>query len=256
MTSWLKRHTTFGFRRAVNALVDETRAMRQHRRGLRKARTLRLPADARLQLGSGRQPKAGWVNVDLYAREGTDLALDVREDLPFPNNSFEIVYTEHLFEHLEYPRDARHLLQEALRVLKPGGRLSIVIPHFGELLHAYARGDREFFSDVRVHLHEGTPTLMHHVNYWFRQDGHHRYAYDEETLGRVMSEVGFESVSVRQFDPQLDSQLRHRLHSLYMEGSKPVGSPVRTPDREAGVEGTANRTPPGRATGPSSGVGV
>lgn len=256
MTSWLKRHTTFGFRRAINALLDEARAMRRHRRGLRKARTLRLSPDARLHLGSGRQPKVGWINVDLYASEGTDLALDVREDLPFPNDTFEMVYAEHLFEHLDYPRDAKHLLREALRVLKPGGRCSIVIPNFGDLLRAYVRGDRDFFAAVRVHLHEGAPTPMHHVNYWFRQDGHHRYAYDEETLGRVMSEAGFESVRVREFDPQLDSELRHRLHSLYMEGAKPVGASVRTTREETGMNEIAKRTPPDPVVGPTSGVGV
>ena len=225
--------------------------MRRHRRGVRTARTLRLPPDARLQLGSGRQPKPGWVNVDLYAVEGTDVALDLREDLPFPTDSFDVVYTEHLFEHLEYPRDARHLLREALRVLKPGGQFSIVIPNFGDLLHAYARGDREFFAGVPMHLHDGEPTPMHHVNYWFRQDGHHRYAYDEETLGLVMAETGFESVRGRDFDPQLDSERRHRLHSLYMEAVKPLRA-----ERRVGLEEAVKRTPPDPALRPSSGVGV
>jgi predicted SAM-dependent methyltransferase len=236
MTSWLKRHTTYGFRRAINALLEGGRVMRRHRQGLRRVRKLRIPPDARVQLGSGRHPKPGWINIDLYAIEGTDLALDLREDLPFPDNSIALIYTEHLFEHLDYPRDARHLLREALRVLKPGGTFSIVIPHFGDLLHAYARGDREFFTAVRLHLHEGEPTLMHHVNYWFRQDGLHRYAYDEETLGQVMSEVGFELVRSREFDPRLDSEQRHRLHSLYMEGHKPVAESVRPARASAGLE--------------------
>jgi predicted SAM-dependent methyltransferase len=222
MNSWLRRQTTFGFRRAISALLEEVRLMRRHRRGLRRARRLRLPPHPRLQLGSGRQPKPGWINVDLYASEGTELALDLREDLPFPDNSIELIYTEHLFEHLDYPRDARHLLCEALRVLQPGGKFSVVVPHFGDLLHAYARKDWAFFGAVPLHMAEGQPTLMHHVNYWFRQDGHHRYAYDEETLGQIMSEIGFESVHARDFDSQLDSERRHRRQSLYMEASKPL----------------------------------
>ena len=195
--------------------------MFRHRRGSRLARSARLAPDARLQLGSGRKPKAGWINVDLYATESVDFALDLREDLPFADDAFALVYTEHVFEHLDYPRDARHLLREVMRVLQPGGTISIVIPHFGELLHAYVQQDLAFFGDVRLHLHEGAPTLMHHVNYWFRQDGLHRYAYDEETLGQVMREIGFSDVRVRAFDPAIDSEGRHRLHSLYMEGRKP-----------------------------------
>jgi predicted SAM-dependent methyltransferase len=223
MLPWL----TLGVKRAAGTLREEIRAMRRHRGGVRRGRAFSVPAGARLQLGSGRQPKPGWINVDLYATAGTDFALDLREDLPFPDNSFDVVYAEHLFEHLDYPRDARHLLAEALRVLKPDGTLSLVVPHCGELLQAYAQNDKKFFEAVRLHLAVGEPTLMHHVNYWFRQDGHHRYAYDEETLGRVMSEVGFVSARVRPFDPELDSATRQRLHSLYMDARKPI-APARS----------------------------
>ena len=201
-------------------MSEELRVMRRHQRGVRLARSYKLPPHPRLHLGSGRRPKPDWINVDLFALD-SDLPLDLREDLPFPDNSIEFVYSEHFFEHLDYPTDARHLLREALRVLRPGGRVSLVIPDFGELLHAYVRKDHAFFGAVRLHLRDGEPTLMHHVNYWFRQDGLHRYAYDEETLGKVMSEMGFTDVHARPFDAELDSETRHRLHSLYMEGTKP-----------------------------------
>jgi hypothetical protein len=100
---------------------------------------------------------------------------------------------------------------------------SVVVPDFGALLHAYCRGDCSFFEPdrLRSYLLTETPTLMHHVNYWFRQDGLHRYAYDAETLGQVMSDVGFVDVRRREFDPDLDSEKRRLLHSLYMEGRKP-----------------------------------
>jgi predicted SAM-dependent methyltransferase len=220
ITSWLRRQTTFGFRRALFAVREELHAMRRHKRGAQRARSLPVPPHTRLQLGSGQQPKAGWINVDLYASDA-DFQLDLREDLPFPDASFELVYAEHFFEHLEYPRDATHFLREVFRVLEPGGRVSIVIPDFGKLLRAYAEQDAEFFQVVRVHIQEGEPTMMHHVNYWFRQDGLHKYAYDAETLRTVLGEAGFDDVHSREFDPELDSALRHQLHSLYVEGEKP-----------------------------------
>jgi predicted SAM-dependent methyltransferase len=235
MVGWFRHHTTFGFRRAVRALADETRAMHRHKRGVRRARTLHLPEGARLQLGCGSQPKSGWINIDLYA-SAADLALDVREDLPFPDNSIAFVYTEHLLEHIGYPTDATHLLREVKRVLRPGGGFSIVIPDFGDLLHAYAQRRLSFFDDVPMHMNQGSPTPMHHVNYWFRQDGHHRYAYDEETLGQVLREAGFDAVRARSFDPSIDSEKRHLLHSLYMEAIKPLA-------RRAFAEETPSQTP-------------
>lgn len=222
MTGILKRTTTVGFRRAAGELIDEFRVMRRHWSGLATARRRHLPPDARVQLGSGGQPKPGWINIDLF-NPCADFALDLREDLPFPDNSIAFIYSEHLFEHLEYPRDARHLLREAWRVLKPGATLSLVVPHFGYALHAYVAGDTTFFAPdrLRSYLLEEQPTAMHHVNYWFRQDGLHRYAYDEETLAQVFRETGFIDVHARDFNPELDSEKRYQLHSLYMDGTKP-----------------------------------
>lgn len=44
-------------------------------------------------------------------------------NLPFPDNSFDVVYARLLFQHLSNPLDA---LSNILRVLKPGGKLCIV----------------------------------------------------------------------------------------------------------------------------------
>ncbi len=218
----LKRRTTVGFRRAVGQLIEEFRIMRRHRAGAAALRRHRLSGDTRVQLGSGYQPKPGWINIDLF-NPNADFALDVREDLPLSDDTVAFVYTEHLFEHLEYPRDAKHLLTEIRRVLKSGGVVSIVVPHCGEALHAYVDGEIAFFEPAHPvsYLKTEKPTAMHMVNYWFRQDGHHLYAYDEETLAQTLRGTGFVDVHAREFNPDLDSQRRHGMHSLYMEGTKP-----------------------------------
>ena len=225
-----KRLTTRGLRRALSGVAEELALLRRHRAAIRKSRTLSLSGDLRVQLGSGGQPKDGWLNVDLFA-DSAQLHLDLREDLPFPDDSVSFVYTEHLFEHLDYPVDAHHLLREVRRILKPGGTLSIVVPDFGKALRAYASGDESFFtaSDrLRSYLLRERATLMHHVNYWFRQDGHHHYAYDSETLAQVLTDSGFTSVRERAYDPELDSEKRYRLHSLYMEAVKPAATARQT----------------------------
>jgi len=60
--------------------------------------------------------------------EGNPLALlraDIRE-LPFPSGSFDVVYTMGTIEHIdEYPQS----LREIQRVLKPGGRAIVGVPH-------------------------------------------------------------------------------------------------------------------------------
>jgi SAM-dependent methyltransferase len=50
---------------------------------------------------------------------------DIRE-LPFPNNSFDLLYTMGTIEHIDEYRDA---VAEACRVLRPGGKAIIGVPY-------------------------------------------------------------------------------------------------------------------------------
>ena len=50
------------------------------------------------------------------------------EKLPFDNESFDLVYSAFVFEHLDEPEQ---VLKEAVRVFKKGGNLLIVAPNYG-----------------------------------------------------------------------------------------------------------------------------
>ena len=199
--------------------------MRVHRREARKASFVRLPC--RLHLGCGSNRKSGWVNVDLD--QNADLRLDLRERLPFPDNCVSLIYSEHFLEHLSL-QDGAQLLRECLRVLVPGGRMSVGVPNARLCMRDYVKGDREEWSKLRDRYHpKWCTTPMHSVNYFFRQNGEHKYAYDEETLTGLMTECGFSNLHTRPWDGALDLETR-RHGSLYVDGEKPstdcAGVPV------------------------------
>jgi SAM-dependent methyltransferase len=47
------------------------------------------------------------------------------EPIPFPDNSFDVVYHKSVLEHFFKPD---HIMSESLRVLKPGGKLVFLVP--------------------------------------------------------------------------------------------------------------------------------
>lgn len=53
--------------------------------------------------------------------------LGVGENLPFPDNTFDLVAS---FQVLEHVRDTQQVLKEAVRVLKPGGMLVFEMPNY------------------------------------------------------------------------------------------------------------------------------
>ncbi len=80
-----------------------------------------------LNLGAG-EDGYGDVRVDIARSSTCTLVCDVEKGFPFRDAVFTEVYTRCLFEHLRNPG---HFLDEAFRVLRPGGTLELVTDHAG-----------------------------------------------------------------------------------------------------------------------------
>jgi len=213
--------TPRGLQRAFGALAQEIILCARHRRAVRRARRMRLPPEARLHLGCGQNLRSSWTNIDVFV-PAADLALDLREPLPFPEACIATIYSEHFIEHIE-EEDAVRLVAECFRVLRPGGLLSVGFPDAEEELQAYASNDREFFDYVRWRipsLRDATKCQI--VNHDFRQWGEHRFIYDLETMARMLERAGFREVGRRAFDPARDSEERE-VETVYVDAVKPSG---------------------------------
>ena len=56
------------------------------------------------------------------------------ENIPFPDNSFDIVFSSTVLEHTDNPLQ---VIQEAIRVLKPGGHLQFIFPNYGSFIEGH-----------------------------------------------------------------------------------------------------------------------
>lgn len=82
----------------------------------------------RLNLGCGTFKKEGYVNLDCYSNLSPDVAHNLNIfPYPFENNTFDLIEADHVLEHLNDPFGA---MKELHRILKPGGKLVIKVPHF------------------------------------------------------------------------------------------------------------------------------
>jgi predicted SAM-dependent methyltransferase len=196
-------------------LREEINMYRLHRKGIKKAKAYASQNDIKLNIGCGHNRKPSWVNIDLLP--DVDVSLDMREPIPFPDSSVTIVYSEHFFEHLDYPSPAKQFLKECHRILKPGGTFSVGVPDVQWALEAYVGpDDKVFFS----HWHPAwCQTRLEHINYMFRQGTEHRFAYDFETLHHVLAETGFTNIRERTFDADLDDESR-KDGTLYVAATK------------------------------------
>jgi predicted SAM-dependent methyltransferase len=209
-----------GQERAIRGLQAETRMAGQHRAGVWKIRQMGWTQPEKINLGSGAHLKKGFLNVDLCPE--ADAMLDLRRPLPFEDGCADFIFSEHCFEHFDYPEAIGAVLKECLRVLKPGGVLSFSVPETEWPVRDYEAGDQapyfETCRKLRWHPPENR-TRMEHINYHFRQGGDHRFAYDEETARKILTETGFVQIRRREFDPSLDSEHRD-IGSLFMEAKK------------------------------------
>jgi predicted SAM-dependent methyltransferase len=79
---------------------------------------------------------AEWINIDILSTGEGVIVHDLKKGIPYPDNSFDLVYHSHVLEHI--PKEyAGSFLTECIRVLRPGGILRVVIPDLEQIVRTY-----------------------------------------------------------------------------------------------------------------------
>jgi predicted SAM-dependent methyltransferase len=176
-------------------------ALRRTRRGRQIERYLGEHVERKLQLGAGEHPQPGWLNTDLhdYGRSDEIVLLDVRRRFPLPDASFDLVFSEHMLEHLTYAEGQR-CLRECFRVLRRDGRIRIATPSLERLAQLYDGSElgKRYLRWAVETLDPDTDAPLPGViiNNFFRSWGH-RFIYDPQTLRHALTEAGFVDVEER-----------------------------------------------------------
>jgi len=96
----------------------------------------------RLNVGCGKKRMVGFVGVDLYPTPAADVVAPAHA-LPYADSQVDEIFSSHLIEHLTNSQ-LGETLREWYRVLKPGGKLTIICPDFEVRLECWLQGGFEY----------------------------------------------------------------------------------------------------------------
>ena len=109
-------------------------------------------APKKLDLGCGPGKKEGFYGVDRIAFPGVDLVLDFgKGSWPWADNSIEEAHSSHTLEHLTNLQEKWErvtFFNELYRVMKPGGKCSLTIPHWASNRYYGDPTHKEPFSEM------------------------------------------------------------------------------------------------------------
>lgn len=183
-----------------------------------------------LNYGCGERLLRGVINCDstqpsAFTSECTFLKHSATDPLPFPDDSFEFVFSQHFVEHLPL-KDAITWLTEVRRVLKPKGVVRLSTPDLKRHCAAYLSGDSAFRAKNDSYLSQWMPLPPNRpawrLNQIFQFWGH-AWLYDREELIYLAERAGFHSVTFPEFGQSRDARLGsfdspdRQWESLYVE---------------------------------------
>jgi predicted SAM-dependent methyltransferase len=214
-----------------------------------------------LNLGCGQNRPDGWINTDsslnsflqklplfhniavqlLKSVEYTSKAeyMDLRKPWKILDNSVDVVYASHVFEHLSLST-AQEFLAKSYRVLKPRGIIRLVVPDLYQLAQAYIESYKNKETNAAsIFLYwtnlfkentypDHSSPIIKAINLWQDYPHQHKYMYDFSSLEQTLLKAGFtdlkeSSCSESQYIPEIQQVESNSegVASIYIEARKP-----------------------------------
>jgi SAM-dependent methyltransferase len=184
----------------------------------------------RLNLGCGRSPLPGWVNVDIAALPGIDVVADLdacrTHPLPFADGSADEMRMTHVLEHIG---DTLALMQELHRIAAPNAVLTIRTP--------YGSSDDAYEDPTHRHRFFMNSFGYFSQPFYWRADYGYRGDWEQTSLTLIVPRAGNAGLSADQLLQKVQ-QLRNVV--LEMVAELRAVKPIRPADQALRATPTVN----------------
>lgn len=179
----------------------------------------------KLHLGAGNFTHEGWLASDLFPKIGKSIIyIDASKRLPFPDNYFDFIYSEHMIEHISYD-SAQNMLKECNRVLKKNGKIRISTPDLDKYLSLFDSEKSEiqedfidFMSNNWLQKFKHNDNLPYHILNLNMHAWGHSYIYCKSTLKDQLVNAKFSDIKFHKNNESLDPIfLNMELHGSNLE---------------------------------------
>lgn len=151
----------------------------------------------RLHIGCGSRLFDGYINVDGEYLTGTPGVVihDITKPFPLPDNSVDEILSVHVIEHIMRNR-VQEMMQEWLRILRPGGFVAIEWPDFLKMCKEVVANPNCLNYDADRRLQKRTILGIFGDNLRYPDPVMwHKWGYSIESLEYLFRSAGFSSTT-------------------------------------------------------------
>lgn len=182
-----------------------------------------------LEIGPGGKPLDGFETLNVSFNSSPTYVLDASKNLPFEDDTFDIVYASHVLEHIPWYQTV-DVLVEWTRVLKRGGTLEIWVPNqltIAKVLVDYEETGVDTTDEWSRFGADSDPVMWFSGRTYTYGDGlgekyhpnWHRACFTPRYLKKLMEVVGL--VNVQQMTNSEVRGYDHGWINLGVKGQKP-----------------------------------
>lgn len=161
-----------------------------------------------LEIGPGIKRIENFEGLNIVKNNATDYIADVAKGIPFANETFDLIYSSHFLEHIEW-YNVHFVLKEMYRVLKPNGIIEIYVPNGLKIAKAFVEAElydsKEYLDDNWWKFNkEKDPCIWANGRIFTYGDGKrikghwnsHLSIFSERYLKKIIKEIGFSNIEI------------------------------------------------------------